>query len=234
MPRKPRFFLPGVPVHIVQRGHSREPVFFEDEDYRAYLYWLDESLKKYKCQLHAYVLMTNHIHLLLTPQSAQNVSLVMQYLGRHYVPYINKTYGTSGSIWEGRFKASLVQEENYLLQCMRYIELNPVTASMVKRPEQYQWSSYNFNGKGKLNPILVMHECYRDLGRIKSERLVVYQELFKAHIELNDQHAIKSSLETGTPLGDSYFKEKIEQKLKCKVGYSKRGRPLHDIAVKGL
>ena len=124
MPRKPGFFLPDVPVHIVQRGQSREPVFFEADDYHAYLHWLKESAARYECAIHAYVLMTSHIHILATPKNKHSISQMMQYIGRRYVPYINHTYGTSGSIWEGRFKASLIHDEQYLLTCLRYIEMN--------------------------------------------------------------------------------------------------------------
>ena len=115
MPRKPRFFLPDIPAHIVQRGHSREPVFFEDGDYHAYLHWLSEAADRYECAIHAYVLMTNHIHILATPKDKQGISRMMQYIGRRYVPYINHTYGTSGSIWEGRYKSSLIHDEQCLL-----------------------------------------------------------------------------------------------------------------------
>lgn len=114
MPRKPRFFLPGVPVHVVQRGHSREPVFFEDCDYLAYLRWLKEGAERYKVDIHAYVLMTNHIHLLATAHDSDGITRMIQYLGRHYVPYINHTYGSSGSIWEGRYKAGLIHDEELL------------------------------------------------------------------------------------------------------------------------
>ncbi len=141
MPRKPRFFLPDIPVHVVQRGHSREPVFFEDSDYRAYLDWLAEAATRYECAIHAYVLMTNHVHILVTPREREGVSRMMQYVGRRYVPYVNYTYGTSGSIWEGRYKASLVHDDQYLLTCMRYIELNPVRANMTSTPGQYRFSS---------------------------------------------------------------------------------------------
>ena len=151
MPRKPRFHLPGVPTHIVQRGHSREPAFFENEDYQAYLNWLQGASERYGCEIHAYVLMTNHIHLLVTPEKKNSVSLMMQYIGRHYVQYINYKYGTSGSIWEGRYKSNIIHDEVYLLTCMRYIELNPVRADMVKVPSAYRWSSYQTNAEGKVN-----------------------------------------------------------------------------------
>ena len=158
MPRKPRFYVPGLPVHAVQRGHSREPVFYEDADYQAYLGWLREGAERYGNAIHAYVLMTNHIHILVTPKDKDGISRMMQYVGRRYVPYINYHYGTSGTIWEGRYKASLVQEDGYLLTCMRYIELNPVRANMVAHPREYRWSSYRTNGAGReirsLPPIL--------------------------------------------------------------------------------
>ena len=232
MPRKPRFFLPGVPVHVVQRGHSREPVFFENDDYHAYLHWVEEAADRYDCAIQTYVLMTNHIHLLLTPQDKDSVSRMMQYIGRRYVPYVNQTYGTSGSIWEGRYKASLIHDEQYLLTCMRYIELNPVRANMINNPSQYRWSSYRCNAQGKDNRLITSHDLYKRLGRTMKDRCEAYKELFKAHVDKDDLNDIRSALQTGTPLGNEYFKEKIEKKLKTRVGQNRRGRP--DGPLKGL
>ncbi len=225
MPRKPRFYLTGVPVHIVQRGHSREPVFFEIEDYQAYLCWLKEASERYDCKVHAYVLMTNHIHILATPEAKNSISLMMQYIGRQYVPYINNTYGSSGSIWEGRYKSNIIHDEAYLLTCMRYIELNPVRADMVKSPGAYRWSSYQANAQGKDNEIINYHLLYKSLGRTKAQRLDAYKSLFKTHIDEKQLGIIRASWQTGTPLGNDYFKQKIEAKLKCKVGQARRGRP---------
>lgn len=225
MPRKPRFFLPGVPVHVVQRGHSREPVFFEDNDYLAYLRWLKEGAERYKVDIHAYVLMTNHIHILATAQDPDGISRMMQYVGRHYVPYINHTYGSSGSIWEGRYKASLIHDEEYLLTCMRYIELNPVRADMVRSPSHYRWSSYRYNGQGKEDELVTPHAMYLALGRTKPSRLEAYKALFKAHLDKGVLDDIRAAWQTGTPLGNDYFRQKIEDKLKCKVGQARRGRP---------
>lgn len=225
MPRKPRFFLPDVPVHIVQRGHSREPVFFENSDYRAYLDWLEEAATRYKCAVHAYVLMTNHVHILATPKDTQGISRMMQYIGRRYVPYINYTYGTTGSIWEGRYKASLIHDEEYLYTCMRYIELNPIRANMTKTPGQYRWSSYGANAQGKDDSLLMAHALYLQLGKTKTERLSAYRALFKAHIDEDALKDIRAACQTGTPLGNDYFKEKVECKLKSKVGQARRGRP---------
>ena len=152
MPRPPRFDLPGVPRHIVQRGNNRQSVFFDETDYRAYLDWLGKATRHYDVAVHAWCLMTNHIHLLVTPLRSRALPKLFAYLGRHYVGYINPMYGRTGSLWEGRYKASLVDTDGYLLACYRYIELNPVRAEMVPEPSAYQWSSYRHNapcGSGK-------------------------------------------------------------------------------------
>jgi len=225
LPRKPRFHLPGVPVHVVQRGHSREPVFFEDSDYSAYLNWLDEGAERYGCAIHAYVLMTNHVHLLTTPKGEQGVTRLMQYIGRRYVPYINHTYGTSGSLWEGRYKASLIEDERYLLTCMRYIELNPVRANMVKSPAHYRWSSYRHNAQAKDDPLVTPHEIYLALGRTRAARANAYRDLFSSALDVEALTDIRDAWQSGTPLGHDRFKAKVERKLRCKVGHARRGRP---------
>lgn len=225
MPRKPRFVIPGVPIHVVQRGRSREPVFYDDADYRVYLGRLKEAADRYHCQIHAYVLMTNHIHILVTPSDTQGITRMMQFIGRHYVPYINHTYGGSGSIWEGRYKANLVQDESYLLTCMRYIELNPVRASMVRTPAQYKWSSFHRNGRGMEDELVVPHDLYQKLGKSNQIRQLAYKALFKAHIDDIELKDIRNAWQTGTPLGNDYFRQKVEDKLDCKVGQARRGRP---------
>lgn len=193
MPRKPRFFIPNVPVHVVQRGHSREPVFFENQYYQAYLNWLREGAIRYNCLVHAYVLMTNHIHVLVTPSDTDGITRTMQYIGRRYVPYVNYKYGSSGTLWEGRYKASLVQEDCYLLTCMRYIELNPVRANMVQVPQQYLWSSYLANGFGKQDKLITTHELYQRLGASIKERCKNYRALFKTHLDIKELEGIKSA-----------------------------------------
>ena len=185
----------------------------------------EEAAERYECAVHAYVLMTNYIHILATPRKAESVSRMMQYVGRRYVPYINYTYGTSGSIWEGRFKASLIQDEPYLLTCMRYIELNPVRANMTAGPGQYRWSSYRCNAQGKADELITPHPLYTALGRTRASRQEAYRALFKAHVDENDLKAIRAAWQTGTPLGNDYFREKIERKLGAKVGQARRGRP---------
>jgi len=140
MPRRARLNLPDVPLHIVQRGNNRQPTFFSEDDYVFYLACLRESAERHSCDVHAYVLMTNHVHLLVTPYQPDGASRLMQSVGRRYVQYVNYTYRRTGTLWEGRFKASLVESESYLLTCYRYIELNPVRARMVEDPTEYRWS----------------------------------------------------------------------------------------------
>jgi len=165
------------------------------------------------------------VHLLITPNTKEGISLTMQHIGRHYVPYINYTYGMSGSLWEGRYKASLIDSETYLLTCMRYIELNPIRANMVKRPSEYRWSSYRGNATQQQDPLLTPHETYQALERTKAQRQHAYRELFRHHIDDEELHNIQACWQSGTPLGNSYFREKIEQRLKMKVGHATRGRP---------
>lgn len=169
--------------------------------------------------------MTNHIHLLATPSDSQGIARMMQYIGRHYVPYINHTYGGSGSIWEGRYKANQVQEESYLLTCMRYIELNPVRANMVPTPGQYQWSSFHRNGLGEKDDLVIPHNLYQKLGKKEELRRVAYMALFEGHVDDNDLSKIRAAWQTGTTLGNAYFRQKVESKLGCKVGQARRGRP---------
>ena len=145
MPRRPRMYLPEMPYHVVQRGNNRDATFFSETDYQFYLECLYSASIRYGVRIHAYVLMTNHVHILMTPELEDSVSLVMQSIGRRYVQYINKLYRRTGTLWEGRHKASLVDTDNYLLTVSRYIEMNPVAANMVQHPSEYQWTSYMCN-----------------------------------------------------------------------------------------
>src|SRR5687768_4695644 len=161
MARRPRLRMSGVPQHVIQRGNNRQATFFAEEDYRFYLACLQEAARKHDCAIHAYVLMTNHVHLLVTPQGPDAMSLVMRDLGRRYVQYINFTYGRSGTLWEGRFKSILVDAQRYFFTCCRYIELNPVRAGMVAHPEEYRWSSHCFNALGHEDHLLSAHHEYQ-------------------------------------------------------------------------
>jgi putative transposase len=225
MPRKPRFFLAGVPVHVVQRGNNRQAIFFDASDYRAYKGGLKEGAERYGCAVHAYVLMTNHVHLLATPDEAEGVSRMMQYGGRRYVPYINHEYGRTGTLWEGRFKSSAIDTEGYLLTCMRYIELNPVRARIVEGPGDYPWSSYGANALGDSDELLTPHGRYTALGDDSEARRAAYRALFGQVLDEEALTRIRAAWQTGAPLGHDRFRAAMEQRLGCKVGHARRGRP---------
>ncbi len=225
MARRPRFVLPGVPQHVIQRGNNREPCFFSTEDYQAYLSILSEVSTTYGCQVHAYVLMTNHTHLLVTPLESDSLSKMMQSLGRRYVHYINHTYARSGTLWEGRYKACLIQTERYLLTCYRYIELNPVRAGMVVSPGDYLWSSYRANAFGEVNNNIICHDEYLRLGATKGVRYKAYRELFRHFISDQTLHTIRDAINQELVVGSDRFKDKIEATLKRSARRKQAGRP---------
>nr|WP_286945332.1 transposase [Pseudomonas sp. UBA6718] len=226
MPRKQRMYLPGVPAHVVQRGNNRDACFFQDEDYQFYLAVLADALRRYRVHLHAYVLMTNHVHLLMTPSDESGISRVMQHLGRMYVLYVNRTYRRSGTLWEGRHKASLINAAEYLLACYRYIELNPVRAGMVTAPEAYRWSSYSWHAWGKADPLIGDHVLYQALGANQSDRQCAYRALFVGHLEPDAIHAMREASVHNYPLGNDRFRESIALQLGRSVGYQSSGRPV--------
>ena len=213
MARLPRFILPGQPQHVIVRGNNREPIFYAEGDYCYYLKRLGEALDKHHCALHAYVLMTNHVHLLLTPEGEHGISKVIQMLGRYYVQYFNFTYQRTGTLWEGRYKAGLVDSAHYLLTCYRYIELNPVRAEMVDHPSDYPWSSYRYNALGQPNAIIRPHELYTKLGKNDEERQGSYRALFKSHISEKQLEEIREATNKAWVLGSDYFKDKIKKQL---------------------
>ena len=225
MPRKPRFYVPGAPVHAVQRGHNRSAVFFADLDYLEYLRCLKQAADSCGCAVHAYVLMTNHVHLLLSPERSESVGRLFQSLGRHYVRYVNETYRRHGGLWEGRYRGNVIDSQAYLLSCMRYIERNPVRAGMVDHPASYRWSSYTANALGVSNAILTAHAEYVALGRLPDDRQSAYRGLFEVDTASDEQAQFRCALQTGTPLGNAQFKGQIEAALRVKVGFAQRGRP---------
>lgn len=224
MPRRARLAVPGVPWHIIQRGNNRSACFYADEDYHRYLDTLKEQAEKYGCVIHAYVLMTNHVHILLTPEHEDSASLLMKHLGQRYVQYVNRTYKRSGTLWEGRFRSCIAQSEDYVLSCYRYIELNPVRANMVSRPEEYRWSSYGVNAWGD-ESWLTAHDEYMRLGQSEDDRCYAYRELFRYALSEEDLHFIRKAAHYCQPVGDDRFRADIEQQYGIKLGEMKRGRP---------
>ena len=225
MPRKPRFDLPDIPVHVVQRGNNRQPVFFDDAGRRAYLAWLGEAAGRYGCAVHAYVLMTNHVHLLMTPARAGAVGRTLQYVGRRYVPYVNRMTGRTGTLWEGRYRANLIEAERYLLLCHRYIELNPVRAGLAAAPVDYVWSSYAANALGEKDPLVTPHPVYLALGRGPKTRRKAYAALFAETLPEDPVDDLLAAVHSGTPLGGEAFCNRIEAALRQPVGHARRGRP---------
>jgi putative transposase len=175
MPRPLRHLPAGVPVHAIQRGNNRNPTFTDRTDFDSYLRFLREGAHDTGCAIHAYVLMSNHVHLLVTPAVRGAVSDLMQRLGRRYVPWYNERHGRTGTLWEGRFRSALVTSESHLLACARYIELNPVRAGMVGAPEHYSWSSHAANAFGRVDPLVTPHPVLRALG---SPWQAAYRDLF--------------------------------------------------------
>lgn len=225
MPRRSRLDVPGVPQHVVQRGNDRQPCFFEDVDRLRYLDELREISLKQGCAIHAYVLMTNHVHLLMTPTCLGQIAHVMQSLGRRYVRYINDRHHRTGTLWEGRYKACLVDSDTYLLRCYRYIELNPVRAGMVGKPNDYRWSSFAANALGRDDRMVQPHTAYLALGSLAAERHRAYRLLFDQDLDTKVIEEIRLYLQRQHALGSDRFREAIEKQLARTAGPAKIGRP---------
>jgi putative transposase len=225
MPRQPRLDIAGLPQHVVQRGNNRQPCFLREQDYRCYLQLLREACLQQRCMVHAYVLMTNHVHALITPSAQGALSRCMQSLGRRYVTYFNNTYHRTGTLWEGRYKASLVDNQTYLLTCHRYIELNPVRAAMVASPEDYPWSSFHANALGVGDPLIHPHEEYLGLGANVQQRQIAYRDLFKAALSDEQLLDIRAHLQQQRALGPNRFQAAIEAELGRAAKVRPRGRP---------
>lgn len=203
-------YVEGFSQHIIQRGNNRQACFFADEDYKFYLDKLHKASKKYRVSIHAFVLMTNHVHILATPSDAKGTSLMMQSVGRSYVGYVNHQYGRTGTLWEGRYKSTLVDSESYLLIVSRYIELNPVRAAMVDHAAEYPWSSYQYNAVGKPIKLITPHELYVQLGKTPEQRQTYYRSLFDSHMPQHTLDKIRQSTNKAWVLGDVHFREQVE------------------------
>ena len=225
MARLPRFSPAGMPQHVIQRGNNRSVCFAAEQDFSAYANWLKEYSVEHGVAIHAWVFMTNHVHLLVTPETDSALSALMQALGRRYVRYFNHQYHRSGTLWEGRFKSSVVQSETYLLQCYRYIELNPVRASIVGDPAEYPWSSYRANGLGVETDLCTPHTEYLLLGGDQQERTAAYRALFKAHVDGKLIEEIRKAANKGLALGSESFKDEVEALYGRRVRPARMGRP---------
>ncbi|MEO9944251.1 MAG: transposase [Paraglaciecola sp.] len=226
MSRLPRVCPIGFPQHVIQRGNNRQICFGSEQDFYAYIGWLKTFSSKFGVAVHAWVLMTNHVHLLCTPFKENGISLMMQALGRVYVRYFNRSYRRSGTLWEGRYKSCLVEEEQYFLHLHRYIELNPVRACMVKDPSDYAWSSYQINALGKTSDLCTHHPLYLALGRNDNERQASYREMFTYHLEGELLDEIRKTIHSGMALGNDRFKGELEMLTGRRLNSLPPGRKL--------
>lgn len=222
MPRSPRFDLACVPQHIIQRGHDGHACFYSPADYRCYLVQLLHASSRWNCSVHAYVLMPNHVHLLVTPSRVGALAHMMQAIGRNYVSYFNATYHRSGTLWEGRFKSCLIGDD-YLLLCQRYIELNPVRSALVGEPSVYPWSSYACNALGAVDPVIVPHAAYMALAPRNEPRMRAYRQLFEVDIEPQALRDIRTYIQQQRALGSAAFQARVEAVL----GRYAKARPAH-------
>jgi putative transposase len=226
MARLQRISPVDVPVHVIQRGNNRQVCFTTDQDYVIYTRWLTNYAKRCQVDVHAWVMMSNHVHLLCTPRREGSLSQLMQSLGRCYVRYFNHEYQRSGTLWEGRYRSCLVQEDTYLLEVYRYIEMNSVRAGMVSSPGEYLWSSYQVNALGRPSDLCTPHAAYLALGLNDAERQAHYRALVDQYVDDELLTEIGAAAHKGLALGNEQFKEAIELLTGRRVTAKKRGRPV--------
>ncbi|MFQ5882099.1 MAG: transposase [Candidatus Methylomirabilales bacterium] len=225
MARSPRITIPALPHHIIQRGNNRQAIFLEDDDYRFYLECLRHAKGKCSCRIYAYVLMTNHVHVLVEPARERDLGRFMQSVGRRYVRDINQKYGRSGTLWEGRFKSAVVSRDEYLIVCSRYIELNPVRAGLVKHPGEYRWSSYRNRALGIADELLDEDPWYAGLGRSPMEKQKAYEEWIASGTREGEWEEIRAATQRGRVIAREEFQKQIEAKVGRHLVGESRGRP---------
>ena len=222
MARSARLIVPCFPHHVFQQGNNRQKVFRDDEDYISYLEWLKEAARLYRVDVHAYALLDNGVHLLTTPVDESGLARMMQWIGRHYVPYFNKKYQRSGTLWEGRFRTSIV-EEDWLIRCSRFMEMQPVACGLAARPEDYVWSSYRHHIGISPSPVIRDHAVYWNLGNTPFAREMAYKAFFE-QFNVEDRK-LDEILKKGWPLGSDAFIKRLENVTKRQFRMGKRGRP---------
>jgi putative transposase len=225
MPRLPRLFMPGQAHHVILRGNNKQAIFFEDSDRALFLDYLGDGLAAEGCALFAYVLMTNHVHLLLSAEAETAIPRLMQSLGRRYVGYVNRAYGRTGTLWEGRYKSTIVDSETYVLACHRYIEANPLRARMVRRPEDHLWSSYRAHALGRADRLLTEHPTYTALGITRHARQAEYRALFELGLDEAMLATLRDATNQGWIPGSDRFRRQIAVALGRRVTPPRRGRP---------
>ena len=225
MARLPRLSIPGLAHHIVQRGNDRQAIFHDSADYGFMLALLAENCRRFGVAVHGYVFMTNHFHLLATPATADGIPLLMQALGRRYVRHFNQRQGRSGTLWEGRYRSTLLEADSYLLACMAYMDLNPVRAGLVALPVDYVWSSHSHYAGVRTDSLISPHRLYWGLGNTPFAREVAYSRLVEAGVSAELQQALTDSVLTGWPLGSMDYVNELRQRAGRRVEKGKAGRP---------
>jgi len=225
MPRRARIVAAGFPMHVILRGIDRSAVFFADADYRFFLECLGTAAGDQGVAVHAYVLMTNHVHLLMTAERDQGVPAVMKRLGQRYVQHVNRTYDRTGGLFEGRYRSSLIEADGYLLACQRYIELNPVRAGMVQAPGDYPWSSYRANALGGADPLITPHSGYCELATSGEARLAAYRRLFEDELDAELLQRLRDCTNGGFVLGSPTFERQIAAMAGRRTWRGSPGRP---------
>ena len=226
MARTSRLVIPNQPHHIIQRGNDRQPIFHDEEDCQVFLRWLRDAARQFKVAVHAYVLMGNHLHLLVTPSDEVGLARMMQWVGRYDVPYFNQKYGRTGTLWQGRFKTSIIESEEYFLLCSRYIENNPVRAGLVSQAAEYLWSSCAHHIGDKPDSLISDHPLYWALGNTPFEREAAYKALIAQAIPAEAEGALSQAVQKGLVLGSEQFKINLEKRTSRRVRPGKRGRPM--------
>lgn len=226
MARLPRLTVPHYPHHIIQRGNNRQEIFQGRADYELLLDLIDENAKKHQVAIHAYVLMSNHFHLLATPETAEGIPQMMQAVGRRYVRNYNLRHQRTGTLWEGRYRSTLIQAERYLLACMVYLDLNPVRAGMVADPADYGWSSHQHYIGRRTDKLVTPHPLYWELGNTPFARDQAYSELVRAGIGQEQQRALTDSVLRGWALGEPDYVADLQRRTERRVARAQAGRPV--------
>lgn len=234
MARLPRLTLPGYPHHVIQRGNNRQPIFISPQDHQTYLDLLAESARTFEVEVHAYVLMDNHFHLLLTPRTAEGLPQMMQAVGRRYVRYFNDLHGRTGTLWEGRYRSTVIEADSYLLACMAYLDLNPVRAGAATLAADYPWSSHGHYTGQRIDKLVTPHPLLWALGNTPFSREAAYAEWVQAGISGVQQMALTDSVLSGWALGGADFVEALQKKTTRRVTKSAPGRPVSNEAQKAI
>ena len=225
MARLPRLVIPHALHHVIQRCHEGIVLFKDDEDYRTFLHFVLQASKQYKVSIHAYVLMPDHVHFALTPTDVEGLSKMMQYVGRYYVPYFNRKYHRTGSLWQGRYKATVLQAETYFLPCSVYMENNPVRKGLVLDAADYVWSSYQHHIGQRLDPLVSDHPIFWALGNTPFQREANYKEMIASCVSAKDIAILSEATNKGWLLGSTTFKAEMAKTSARRVEPVKPGRP---------